>query len=192
MALQIKPSERSGMTHSLLVIDMQEASFNGAAPMFDTANLVNRINALATRVREASGRVIFVQHDGPIGNAHHPDLPGWQLLSSLDVNPDDLTTSKTVCDAFLNTNLEELLGSAERNTVIITGCETEYCVDTTVRSALARGYMTTVASDGHTCCDGPHLTAREIIDHHNRIWSRLGTPAGPATICMCSEILARR
>jgi nicotinamidase-related amidase len=35
----------------------------------------------------------------------------------------------------------------------VTGCATDECVDTTARSALARGYSTIVPEDGHTTAD---------------------------------------
>ena len=62
--------------------------------------------------------------------------------------------------------------------LIITGCATDYCVDTTVRSALARGWPTIVPSDGHTTVDRPHLSATQIIAHHNAIWADFLAPEG--------------
>lgn len=56
----------------LLVIDLQKAAFDRPTPLFDAAGLVQRINSLAERVREASGRVIFIQYTGPPGTPYHP------------------------------------------------------------------------------------------------------------------------
>ena len=67
--------------------------------------------------------------------------------------------------------------------LIITGWATDYCVDTTVRSALARGYPTVVPSDGHTAANRPHLPAEKIIEHHNAIWADFIAPGGPAVVC---------
>jgi nicotinamidase-related amidase len=53
------------MEHSLLVIDMQQASFDRPAPLFDAAGLVERINSLACRVRESSGRVTVTTTSHP-------------------------------------------------------------------------------------------------------------------------------
>jgi nicotinamidase-related amidase len=72
--------------------------------------------------------------------------------------------------------------------LIVTGCATDYCVDTTVRAALARRYRTVVPSDGHTTAERPHLSAAKIIEHHNAIWRDFIAPAGPATVCACSEV----
>jgi nicotinamidase-related amidase len=73
--------------------------------------------------------------------------------------------------------------------LVVTGCATDYCVDTTVRSALARGYATIVPMDGHTTSDRPHLSARKIIEHHNAIWADFIAPGGPAVVCRCADVL---
>ena len=100
----------------------------------------------------------------------------------------DRTVRKTSCDSFLHTDLDDVLKRIGTRELIITGCATDFCVDTTVRSALARGYRTIVPSDGHTTADRPHLKATQIIAHHNAIWSDFISPAGAAIVRPCAEI----
>jgi nicotinamidase-related amidase len=176
------------MKTALIVIDMQQGSFTEASPRHDAENLVGRLNDLAAMVRASGGRIIFVQHDGPEDDPHHPAAPGWKLLSGLDARNDDIIVRKTACDAFLNTALADILQKRAIERVIITGCATDYCVDTTVRSALTRGYPTIVPSDGHTTSNRPHLPAEKIIEHHNAIWANFIAPNGPAIVCRCSDI----
>jgi nicotinamidase-related amidase len=176
------------MTDALLIIDMQQGSFGAATPRHDAAGLVGRLNRLAGAVRATGGAVIFIQHDGPPGDPHHPDQPGWRLLDDLKVQPTDTIIRKTSCDSFLHTSLEEFLRARSIDRLIVTGCATDYCVDTTVRSALARGYPTIVPSDGHTTLDRPHLAAVKIIEHHNAIWSDFLAPRGPALVCPCADV----
>jgi len=175
------------LKRSLIVIDMQQGSFPPYGARYDADGVVSRINQLARRTRSADGSVIFVQHDGPPGDPHHPDAPGWHLLSELETHDGDRFVRKQACDAFLNTNLADLLASPSDGQVIITGCATEFCVDTTVRSALARGYRTIVPADAHTTADRPYLTAEKIIEHHNAVWSAFLSPAGPAVVCASAE-----
>jgi len=176
------------MTDALIVIDMQQGSFGPATPRHDAAGLIGRINGLARAVRTGGGAVIFVQHDGPVGDPHHPDEPGWRLLPTLEVRPDDTFVRKTACDAFLATSLENVLRENGIDRLIITGCATDYCVDTTVRSALGRGWPTVVPSDGHTTLDRPHLSAAQIIAHHNAIWADFLAPRGPALVQPCAAL----
>lgn len=176
------------MPAALLVIDMQVGSFGKDSKRHDVPALIGRLNALARRVRTSRGTVIFVQHDGPEGDPHHPSQPGWAVLPELEKLPSDATVRKTACDSFLGTDLERVLASRGLRDLVITGCATDYCVDTTVRAALARGYRTIVPSDGHTTADRPHLSAAQIIAHHNAIWRDFIAPGGPATVCACAEV----
>ncbi len=176
------------MKTALVIIDLQQGSFTPDIPRYDAGGLVGRLNSLADAVRARDGSVVFVQHDGPPGDPHHPDLPGWRLLPDLQVHTGDLTVRKTACDAFLGTTLDATLRSLSVDQLVVTGCATDYCVDTTVRSALARGYATIVPMDGHTTSDRPHLSARKIIEHHNAIWADFIAPAGPAMLCRCADV----
>jgi nicotinamidase-related amidase len=176
------------MTAALLIIDMQQGSFTETSPKHDVDALVLRLNGLAQAVRAADGVVIFVQHDGPEGDPHHPDLPGWHLLPGLRVRDGDVFLRKRSCDAFLRTELDDVLRARGIGQLIITGCTTDYCVDTTVRSALARPYTTIVPIDGHTTSDRPHLSAVQIMAHHHAIWSDFIAPGGPAVLCRCEEL----
>ena len=53
--------------------------------------------------------------------------------------------------------------------LIVTGCMTEYCVDTSARRAVSNGYDVTLVSDAHTTIDNKQLTAAQIIAHHNAL-----------------------
>jgi nicotinamidase-related amidase len=176
------------MPTALIVIDMQVGSFGTGSKRYDVPGLVARLNALARRVRAHGGTVIFVQHDGPEGDPHHPSQPGWAILPELEKLPADIVVRKTACDSFLGTDLDRVLAARGLRNVVITGCATDYCVDTTVRAALARGYRTIVPTDGHTTADRPHLSAAKIIEHHNAIWCDFIAPSGPATMCPCDDI----
>ncbi len=177
------------MTDALIIIDMQQGAFVGAEPKHDASELIGRLNALADAVRNQNGAVVFIQHDGPPGDPFHPDLPGWKLLDDLAPRPADTVIRKKCCDAFLETSLDKFLRSNAISRLIITGWATDYCVDTTVRSALARGYPTIVPSDGHTTSNRVHLPAEKIIAHHNAIWANFIAPRGPAVVCSVSDVI---
>ncbi len=174
----LPPAHRTSPT-ALLVIDMQLGCFAGEPPRFEADTTIARINALARAVR-TNGTVVFIQHtDGAEGLAR--ESSAWQLLGSLDRSPQDrspqdLVVEKTACDGFLETGLDSLLKNRGITDLIIVGCATDFCVDTTVRSAAAHGYTVSVASDAHTTRDRPHLTASKIIEHHNFMWAGLLLP----------------
>ena len=127
-----------GRMTGLLVIDMQAGLFVPESPRHDTDGVVDRINDLARAVRRTGGVVVFVQHDGPTGDPFEPGADGWRLLPSLDRGAGDVVVHKTACDAFYGTELAEVLDQRGTTQLIVTGCATDFCVDTTIRAAASR------------------------------------------------------
>jgi len=158
---------------ALLIIDMQKGSFTPKSPRFDANGVVERINALAEKFRKNSLPVIFIQHDGSKENEFVPYSHDWELLSDLVVDSDDIFISKTANDVFYNSNLESKLKELGVNHVFITGCATDFCVESTVQSALAKDYNITIVSDGHTTADRPHIKAEKVIEHYNWVWQNM-------------------
>ena len=77
----------------LIVVDMQEHMLRGDAK-HELSRVVDRINRLAARVRGRGGRVVFIQHDGAPGEEFDPFTPAWEILSSLEIESDDLRVRK--------------------------------------------------------------------------------------------------
>jgi nicotinamidase-related amidase len=161
---------------ALLVIDMQVGLFGADTPRHDTEGTVGRINELARAVRRAGGVVVFVQHNGPPGDVFEPGRDGWRLLPALEQLPSDPVVHKRACDAFYETDLAQVLDRHGATRLMMTGCATDFCVDTTIRAAASRDYDVTVVEDGHTTADRPHVDALSVIRHHNWVWQNLIHP----------------
>jgi nicotinamidase-related amidase len=175
----------------LLVIDMQVGLFGTDTPRHDAEGVVARINALARVVRQAGGVAIFVQHDGPKGDVFEPGSDGWRLLPSLERHEVDLLVRKRACDAFYETNLSDFLRQHQTNPLIVTGCATDFCVDTTVRAAASRDYEIVVVEDGHTTADRPHVDAVSVIRHHNWVWQNLIHPRTRIRVLPAISVIAQ-
>ncbi|CAG9620458.1 Peroxyureidoacrylate/ureidoacrylate amidohydrolase RutB [Sutcliffiella rhizosphaerae] len=80
----------------------------------------------------------------------------------------DVIIQKFTPDSFLHTSLDEELKKQDIKHVILTGIQSEVCVDTTCRRAFSLGYKVTLVSDTHSTWDSKEITAQQIIDHHNR------------------------
>jgi nicotinamidase-related amidase len=132
-------------------------------------DLVGRLARLIERARTASVPVLFVQHDGSAGHRLERDLPGWRIRPELIPARDEPVIHKTACDAFFATTLASELESRKVGKLIVAGCMTQYCVDTSVRRAVSLGYDVTLAADGHLTVDSGALTFDQIIAHHNAL-----------------------
>jgi nicotinamidase-related amidase len=156
------------MSEALIIIDVQEGMF--AFPEmqpFDGAETVARIAAILNRARAANAPIFFVQHAGEDGHPLEPGTVGFPFHASLTPLPTESVTVKHHCNAFQETELESVLRGADIESLIVTGMQSNYCVDTFVRAAKERGFAIRLVSDGHTTFDTPVLTAEQIIAHHN-------------------------
>lgn len=154
------------MDTAVLVIDMQQALCAGPLAAHDAPGLVRRINAVTRQAREAGASVVFVQQEAEGTELAHGS-PGWQLAQGLQVETGDLRVPKTTCDAFLRTNLQDLLEARHVHHLVVCGLHSEFCVDTTVRRALALGYPVTLVADGHSSMGNSVLSPEQAIAHHN-------------------------
>ena len=80
-----------------------------------------------------------------------------------------LFQKKETPDAFHKTTLHQKLKSKGIEKLVITGLQTEYCIDTTCRRAYSLGYDVVLVKDAHSTWDSSNLTAEQIIGHHNRV-----------------------
>lgn len=172
-----------------LVIDMQVGLFEGDTPRHDAEGVVKRINEVARAVRARGGNVIFIQHNGQPGGDIEQGTKGWQLLPQLERDDHDIIITKTACDSFYETMLPDVLEALRAKQLIISGCETDFCVDTTVRAAASRNYDVTVVADAHTTCNRPHADAATVIIHHNWVWENLTLPRSKVRVLPAETII---
>jgi nicotinamidase-related amidase len=174
---------------ALIIIDMQIGLFTEASPRFDAVNVIDRINKLSKIFSSNNDKVIFIQHNGLKGDIFEPDTEGWKFLPEIVRHEGDIVVHKTICDAFFKTELDPFLRNNNINEIIITGCATDFCVDTTIRSAVSKNYNVTVVSDAHTTADRPHFKADQIIEHHNWVWENLITPLKPVKVISFEDLI---
>lgn len=172
---------------ALLVVDMQVGLFEGDSPRYDAEGVIQRINTIARVVRATGGAVIFIQHEDQGGLKRGTE--GWEILPLLEQMNADLRVSKQACDSFYETNLADLLEQYGVQEIIITGCATDFCVDTTIRAAASRNYDVVVAEDAHTTKDRPHLDAKSIIRHHNWMWKSLILPRNEVKVLPATSVI---
>lgn len=158
---------------ALLVIDMQKISFTPETPRYDEENVVSKINALSTKYRENKDLVIHIQHDGTKDGFCIPNTTEWEIIDSIQVEESDILVGKTANDCFYKSRLNEILKENNIEELVITGCATDFCVDSTIKSAFTHDYKITVISDAHTTADRPDLKAKQVIDHYNWIWKEM-------------------
>ncbi len=152
---------------------MQKGSFTPQTPRFDTEGVVQRINELASIFREQNSPVVYVQHDGTGSGEFEKNSWEWENLDALLVEPDDIRIDKYANDIFYNSKLQAKLAELNITELLITGCATDFCVESSIQSALTKDFNITVVSNGHTTGERPHLKAEKVIEHYNWVWQNM-------------------
>lgn len=164
-------------THTaLLVIDVQVGLIdNPANPAFQAQTVLANIANLLAQARATQTPIIYVQHDGDAGGRLAVGSPGWQIHPLIVPQEGETIVRKRASDSFLGTTLAQELETQQIQHLVITGCRTEMCVDTTSRVAISRGYDVTLVTDAHSTSDSEVLTAAQIVAHHNDTLDDFGT-----------------
>jgi len=151
---------------TLLVVDVQQAAVERGPYEGDV--VLENIAALISASRASGVEVIHVQHDGEPGDADEPGLPGWEIHPRVRPAGDERVVRKLTNSAFRGTDLRTYLEERGVGTLILTGIQTEYCVDTTCRVAYEFGFDVLMPELTNTTFDNGEVSARQIYELYNR------------------------
>jgi len=109
-------------------------------------------------------------------------------LDELIVESTDVRIDKYANDIFYKSELQSKLIELKINELFITGCATDFCVESTIQSALTKDYNITVVENGHTTGERPHLKAKKVIEHYNWVWRNMIPTKGKIEVKNFEEI----
>jgi ureidoacrylate peracid hydrolase len=170
---------------ALVVVDMQNyyvaEGFPNESPV--ARSIVPNINRLATALRAAGGKVVWVQTDSrealaKWGNHHKYKLTperaatrlkmlsdqdeGFKLYKALEAKPEDLYVRKIKFSAMVDgsSNLDRVLCDNGLEVLLIAGTKTNVCCESTARDASMMEYRVAMLSDcTATSTDEEHAAA---------------------------------
>ena len=165
-----------------MVIDVQR---DVVANALDTSRVVGDINELVAKARTSGTPVIWVQHsdDYLIKGSE-----GWEFVPELVPGSDEAHVYKTRANSFTNTDLAEQLERLGTKRLVITGAQTDYCVNATSNAAVDFGFDVTLVSDAHTTENTPTATAAELIAAKNEQFSGLHKDGQTIAVIPTAEV----
>ena len=156
---------------ALLIIDLQVGNFSEPDPIVNGKVLLRKARKLISKARNKKTHVIFIQNNGGKGDPDELNTKGWEIHPLVAPIDGEIIIQKTTPDSFHETRLHEVLNSKDIKELIITGLQTEYCIDATCRRASILGFKVTLVKDVHSTWDTNYLSAEQIIYHHNEVLS---------------------
>jgi ureidoacrylate peracid hydrolase len=184
-----------------VVIDMQYGFMpGGIIPVTGNPAIIPNINRISAAVRRAGGTNIFVRFTyDPTWTVYYRRLAEGRearmeaafsdgaeqhaLVAELDVMADDVLLNKKRFSSFTpgTCDLESYLRSAGIDTLVVTGCTSSCCVESTIRDGMQLNFKTIFVGDANaTLNDAYHNGA---VDN---LFGIFGTD-----LCMTDEILDR-
>ncbi len=172
---------------TLLVIDVQVGIIE-TLRAYRGREVLDQINKLLSKARASNAPIIYIQHDGEADHPLEVGTSGWEIHPDIKPCDGDLIVRKRASDSFYETTLQRELEARGVNHLIVAGCMTEYCVDTTSRRAVSLGYDVTLVGDAHTTIDNKLLSAAQIIAHHNALLDGFDAGLHSITVKRADEI----
>jgi nicotinamidase-related amidase len=87
------------------------------------------------------------------------DQPLWHVDRELAPQGCDIQIAKYHADSFVEMGLEQELQNKQATNLVFCGVQTEYGVDTTLKSAFSPGFSSALVSDAHSTYDSDSVTA---------------------------------
>ena len=185
-----KPWEFNPKKTVLLIIDLQNDFCDPEKGKFwlpGNTKMMPRMKKLLEYCRSRGIMTIFTAHQShPSGrdlglmHAYLPPLEtsliegddGVKIWHEIEPRSDEwVINHKRRYDSFWETGLDDVLRTRESDTIILTGCCTNYCSSTTCRSGMQRGYKIAFLSDCNAS-DDPAVH-EEVCKTMNRGFARV-------------------
>jgi aminoglycoside 6'-N-acetyltransferase len=159
------------MATAFLVIDVQRALVDELAPARQTA-LLGTLAALLDRAHARGIPVVYVRHDGSPDELR-PGTPEWEIAHEIAPRSGEPVVDKRFRDAFRETTLADVLDRLDVDHVVVSGMQTEFCIDATIREAERRGYRVTLVEDGHATYAVDGASEEQIRAQVHRVAQRI-------------------
>jgi nicotinamidase-related amidase len=154
----------------LLVVDVQTALIKEHP--YNEEKVIENIKRLISIARDSNKEVLYVRHDDGIGEELEYGTDGWQIYNEIAPNKDEKVFEKKYNSAFFKTGLKEYLETKKIDTIILTGLQTEYCIDATLKSAFDNGYNVIIPEQTNTTFDNEYLSGEKLYEFYNyKIWN---------------------
>ena len=150
---------------ALIVIDAQELITNDNLYAFErfTAN----VRTLIDEARKNGVEVIYIRHDDGVGQPLSKGNIGFEVYSGFAIEAGELIFDKYVNSPFRDSGLLEYLQNKGTKRLIVTGLQTDYCIDTTVKCGFEHGFEMIVPEYCNSTFDNEFMTGAQTYRYYN-------------------------
>ena len=156
---------------ALLIVDVQKAMIDDHP--FHEKELLKNIERLLKTARQNRIEVIYVRHDGGIGDELESCTEGWEIYPSIAPKLTEKIFDKRFNSAFKETQLKEYLSEKNIGTIVLAGMQTEYCIDATCKVAFEYGFTVLIPEGTTTTYDNDFFSGAVTAKYYEqKIWNK--------------------
>ncbi len=153
----------------LLVVDTQELITNEALYQFGIFK--ENVKRLINTARRSQIEVIYVCHDDGPGGDLVRDMAGFNVYHEFAPHEGEKTFTKTVNSPFKESGLLDYLKQKNEGDIMVTGLQTDFCIDATIKCGFEHGFHMIVPADANSTRSNSFMTAEESYKYYNEyIW----------------------
>ncbi|HEX2285751.1 MAG TPA: cysteine hydrolase family protein [Mycobacterium sp.] len=146
-ALADLPQQPVSLAQSTLVlIDCQNTYTRGVMELEGVQAALDEAASLLDRARSAGIPIIHIQHDDGPGSLYDIEGESGAIVPAVAPHNGEPVVVKNYPNSFVQTDLDDLLKTANASHLVIAGFMTHMCVNSTARAAFTLGYAPTVVA----------------------------------------------
>lgn len=154
---------------ALLIVDVQNLLIDSKP--YNQKKLIENIKKLISLMRENNKEIVYVRHDSGEGSQLEKGTYNWGIYEGIAPLCDEVVIEKQYNSAFHKTNLKQYLDTKGIDTIILTGLQTEYCIDATCKSAFDLEYKIIIPEGCNSTYDNDYLSGEKLYEfYNNKIW----------------------
>lgn len=154
----------------LLVVDTQTLITNEKLYKFE--EFVLNVQTLITKARKNKIEVIYIRHDDGVESDLTKGKEGFEIFETFKPINKKKIYDKKVNSAFKETGLLAYLKEKKEREIIITGLQTDYCIDATIKCGFEHGFHMIVPNNCNTTVDNQYMSAEKSYQYYNEfMWN---------------------
>lgn len=154
----------------LLVVDTQKLITNEKLYNFD--KFVFNVKKLIKEARENNIEVIYIRHDDGEGCELTKGTEGYEIYEEFKPRNDEKIFDKMFNSGFKETGLLEYLKEKCEKDIVVSGLQTDYCIDATIKCGFEHGFNIIVPAYANTTIDNKFMSAEQSYKYYNEfIWN---------------------
>jgi nicotinamidase-related amidase len=162
-ALADMPQQPVSLAESTLVlIDCQNTYTRGVMELEGVQAALDEIEILLDRARSAGIPIVHIQHDDGPGSLYDIEGESGAIVSRVAPHNGEPVVVKNYPNAFVQTDLDDVLKTANASNLVLAGFMTHMCVNSTARAAFNVGYAPTVVAAATATRTLPGLKDTEV------------------------------